>query len=123
MMLAVIPTLLLVALMSCSMAYYEPPLLQALAAPSADHETTSYLLPRLSAKFRPQGDWESAPDPRFYVLTETERESNQVNTETPGRPDRLATYHVLLYQSSVSFAAFVTLYTSVCVCVCVCVCV
>lgn len=78
-MLAVVPTLLLAALVSCSMAYYESPLLEALAVPSADHETTSYLLPRLSAKFRPHGDWESAPDPRFYVLTELERESNQAS--------------------------------------------
>lgn len=82
MMLAIVPTLLLAALVSCSMAYYESPLLEALAVPSADHETTSYLLPRLSAKFRPHGDWESAPDPRFYVLTELERESNQVTAET-----------------------------------------
>jgi len=64
------------------MAYYEPPLLEALAVPSADHETTSYLLPRMSTKFRPHGDWESAPDPRFYLLTELERESNQVTAET-----------------------------------------
>jgi hypothetical protein len=82
MMLAIVPTLLLAALVSCSMAYYESPLLEALAVPSADHETTSYLLPRLSAKFRPHGDWESVPDPRFYVLTELERESNQVTAET-----------------------------------------
>jgi hypothetical protein len=83
MMLAVAPTFLLAALVSCSMAYYESPLLEALAVPSADHETTSHLLPRLSAKFRPHGEWESAPDPRFYVLTELERESNQVTAETP----------------------------------------
>jgi hypothetical protein len=82
MMLAVVQTLLLAALVSCNMAYYEPPLLEALAVPAADHETTSYLLPRLSAKFRPHGDWESAPDPRFYLLTELERESNQVTAET-----------------------------------------
>ena len=82
MMLAAVQTLLLAALASCNMAYYEPPLLEALAVPSADHETTSYLLPRLSAKFRPHGDWESAPDPRFYLLTELERESNQVTAET-----------------------------------------
>jgi hypothetical protein len=83
MMLAAVQTLLLAALVSCNMAYYEPPLLEALAVPSADHETTSYLLPRLSAKFRPHGDWESAPDPRFYLLTELERETNQVTAETP----------------------------------------
>lgn len=82
MMLATVPTLLLAALVSSSMAYYESPLLEALAVPSADHETTSYLLPRLSAKFRSHGDWESAPDPRFYVLTELERESNQVTAKT-----------------------------------------
>jgi hypothetical protein len=79
-MLAVVPTLLLSALLSCGTAYVEPPLLEALAAPSTDHETTSYLLPRLSAKFRPHSDWDSAPDPRFYVLTELERESSQVTT-------------------------------------------
>jgi hypothetical protein len=77
MMFAAVQTLLLAALVSCNMAYYEAPLLEALAVPSADHETTSYLLPRLSAKFRPHGEWESAPDPRFYLLTELERESNQ----------------------------------------------
>ncbi|XP_069688574.1 diuretic hormone 1 [Periplaneta americana] len=77
MILAVVPTLLLAALVSCSVAYYDPPLLEALAAPSPDHETSSYLLPRLSAKYRPHGDWENAPDPRFYVLTELERESSQ----------------------------------------------
>jgi len=82
MMLAAVQTLLLAALVSCNMAYYEPPLLEALAVPSTDHETTSYLLPRLSAKFRPHGEWESAPDPRFYLLTELERESNQVTAET-----------------------------------------
>jgi len=82
MMLAAVQTLLLAALVSCNMAYYEPPLLEALAVPSADHETTSYLLPRMSTKFRPHGDWESAPDPRFYLLTELERESNQVTAET-----------------------------------------
>jgi hypothetical protein len=49
-MLAVVPTLLLSALVSCGTAYIEPPLLEALAAPSADHLTT-YMLPRLSAKF------------------------------------------------------------------------
>ena len=82
MMVAVVPTLLLAALVSCSMAYYEPPLLEALAAPSPDHETSTYLLPRLSTKYRPHGDWESAPDPRFYVLTELERETNQVQKLT-----------------------------------------
>ncbi|KDR14744.1 uncharacterized protein LOC110834220 isoform X2 [Zootermopsis nevadensis] len=76
-MLAAVLTLLLSALVSCGTASIEPPLLEALAAPSADHETTSYLLPRLSAKFRPHGDWDSAPDPRFYVLTELQRESSQ----------------------------------------------
>jgi hypothetical protein len=75
-MLAAVPTLLLSALVSCGTAYLEPPLLEALAAPSTDHETTSYLLPRLSAKLRPHGEWYTAPDPRFYVLTEME--SNQV---------------------------------------------
>ena len=82
MMLAAVQTLLLAALVSCNMAYYEPPLLEALAVPSADHETASYLLPRLSAKLQPHGDWESAPDPRFYLLTELERESNQVTAGT-----------------------------------------
>ncbi|KAJ9589052.1 hypothetical protein L9F63_017646, partial [Diploptera punctata] len=61
------------------MAYYETPLIEALTAPSPDHETSTYLLPRLSAKYQPHRDWESAPDPRFYVLTELERETNQAN--------------------------------------------
>lgn len=37
---------------------------------TADQETVSYLLPRLTSKYRPNSQWSPVTDPRFYVLTE-----------------------------------------------------
>lgn len=46
---------------------------------TADQETVSYLLPRLTSKYRPNSQWSPVTDPRFYVLTEMETNGdNQV---------------------------------------------
>ncbi|KAL1491117.1 hypothetical protein ABEB36_011761 [Hypothenemus hampei] len=37
---------------------------------AADPETVNYLLPKLTAKYRPNNEWRTVTDPRFYVLTE-----------------------------------------------------
>lgn len=51
---------------------------------AADQETISYLLPKLTAKYRPSNDWSGVTDPRFYVLTEMESNDidNQVRNPT-----------------------------------------
>ncbi|XP_044726675.1 uncharacterized protein LOC123290519 [Chrysoperla carnea] len=42
-----------------------------------DQETLNYLIPRLTAKFRPNDDWMGVNnDPRFYVLSEFGRQDN-----------------------------------------------
>ncbi|KAJ8985491.1 hypothetical protein NQ317_015030, partial [Molorchus minor] len=46
---------------------------------AADQETISYLLPKLTAKYRPNGQWTGVTDPRFYVLTEME--SNDIDNQ------------------------------------------
>lgn len=46
---------------------------------TADQETVSYLLPRLTSKYRPNNQWNAVTDPRFYVLTEME--SNNVENQ------------------------------------------
>jgi hypothetical protein len=46
---------------------------------AADQETVSYLLPKLTAKYRPNNEWSSVTDPRFYVLTEME--SNDIDNQ------------------------------------------
>lgn len=46
---------------------------------AADQETISYLLPKLTAKYRPNNDWSGVSDPRFYVLTEME--SNDIDNQ------------------------------------------
>ncbi|XP_044267061.1 uncharacterized protein LOC123012904 isoform X2 [Tribolium madens] len=50
---------------------------------AADQETVSYLLPKLTAKYRPDSEWSGVTDPRFYVLTEMESQNieNQVPSE------------------------------------------
>lgn len=49
---------------------------------TADQETVSYLLPRLTSKYRPNSQWSPVTDPRFYVLTEMDSANvdNQVKT-------------------------------------------
>ncbi|XP_019867166.1 uncharacterized protein LOC109596127 isoform X2 [Aethina tumida] len=46
---------------------------------AADPETINYLLPRLTAKYRPNNDWTGVTDPRFYLLTEME--SNDIDNQ------------------------------------------
>nr|CAD7425846.1 unnamed protein product [Timema monikensis] len=78
---ALLSTLLLVAAV-CSSAdsapnYFDSPSLEALAdvVPPPNQEM-SLLLPQLSAKYLSHGPtWENVPDPRFYVLSELEREA------------------------------------------------
>nr|CAD7420285.1 unnamed protein product [Timema poppensis] len=78
---ALLSTLLLVAA-ACSSAdsapsYFDSPSLEALAdvVPPPNQEM-SLLLPQLSAKYLSHGStWENVPDPRFYVLSELEREA------------------------------------------------
>ncbi|KAB0796498.1 hypothetical protein PPYR_10559 [Photinus pyralis] len=48
---------------------------------TADQETVSYLLPKLTAKYRPNTEWNGVKDPRFYVLTEAE--SNDIDFQEP----------------------------------------
>ncbi|CAH0558165.1 unnamed protein product [Brassicogethes aeneus] len=48
---------------------------------AADPETLEYLLPRLTAKYRPNSDWTGITDPRFYLLTEME--SNDLENQVP----------------------------------------
>ncbi|KAF5270479.1 hypothetical protein FQA39_LY08357 [Lamprigera yunnana] len=40
---------------------------------TTDQETVSYLLPKLTAKYRSNTEWNGMQDPRFYVLTEMEK--------------------------------------------------
>ncbi|CAH0558164.1 unnamed protein product [Brassicogethes aeneus] len=53
---------------------------------AADPETLEYLLPRLTAKYRPNSDWTGITDPRFYLLTEME--SNDLENQVPFRRTR-----------------------------------
>ncbi|XP_056640324.1 uncharacterized protein LOC130901190 isoform X1 [Diorhabda carinulata] len=46
---------------------------------AADQETISYLLPKLTAKYRPSNEWTGVTDPRFYLLTEME--SNELENQ------------------------------------------
>ncbi|CAG2066775.1 unnamed protein product [Timema podura] len=79
---ALLSTLLLVAA-ACSSAdsaptYFDSPSLEALAdvVPPPNREM-SLRLPQLGAKYLSHGStWENAPDPRFYVLSELEREAD-----------------------------------------------
>lgn len=48
---------------------------------TADQETVTYLLPKLTAKYRPNNEWNGVTDPRFYVLTEME--SNDIDYPEP----------------------------------------
>lgn len=63
------------ALASTAVAYYDqgtPTLQQVPGVPVPDQET-SFLIPRLAAKYRPEtGDWIDVSDPRLYLLTENE---------------------------------------------------
>lgn len=53
---------------------------------AADPETINYLLPRLTAKYRPNNDWTGVTDPRFYLLTEME--SNDIDNQVRKRRRR-----------------------------------
>lgn len=55
---------------------------------SPDQETVSYLLPKLTAKYRPNSDWSGVTDPRFYVLTEME--SNDIDNNN----NQVITYNI-----------------------------
>lgn len=48
---------------------------------TADQETVSYLLPKLTAKYRPNTEWNGVKDPRFYLLTEMEK--NDIDYQEP----------------------------------------
>ncbi|XP_019867165.1 uncharacterized protein LOC109596127 isoform X1 [Aethina tumida] len=52
---------------------------------AADPETINYLLPRLTAKYRPNNDWTGVTDPRFYLLTEME--SNDIDNQNNLSPE------------------------------------
>ncbi|CAH0558163.1 unnamed protein product [Brassicogethes aeneus] len=52
---------------------------------AADPETLEYLLPRLTAKYRPNSDWTGITDPRFYLLTEME--SNDLENQNYLSPE------------------------------------
>lgn len=54
---------------------------------TADQETVSYLLPRLTSKYRPNNQWSPVTDPRFYVLTEMD--SNVVDNQVKISANRL----------------------------------
>lgn len=41
---------------------------------AADRETIAYLIPRLAAKYRPNGEWGDVSNPRFYMLTDMDND-------------------------------------------------
>lgn len=66
-------------------AYYDqatPSLEKVNGMPASDSETSSYLIPRLAHKYRPDsGDWFDVNDPALYLLTEAETEEALVSVE------------------------------------------
>lgn len=66
-------------------AYYDqatPSLDKVSGMPPSDSETSSYLIPRLAHKYRPDSaDWFDVNDPAFYLLTEAENEESMVSVQ------------------------------------------
>lgn len=64
-----------------------------------DQETVTYLLPKLTAKYRPNSEWSGVTDPRFYLLTEME--SNDVENQVRRALWTVAMFYVLRLPATV----------------------